>query len=237
MCCSVLPCVAVSCSVLQCVAVCCSVYSLDTKTLLREREVVHVNVGSASGVARPWSLVRAPTVVCTGWRRLIGSPKLQIIFHKRATKYRALLRKMTYKDKGSYESSPPCSESLLKTSSFVMLCNEDPYKRDSRGSRVRVPTQTCVSHASHMRTSHSGTHECITLTHIHASLWHIRIALVKYDNNCVAGCCRVLQGVAVCCRALLYVSLWHIRVALVRIEFREKCTCMLPFCLVFNDVH
>ena len=45
----------------------------------------------------------------TGWRRLIGSPKLQIIFHKRATKYRALLRKMTYKDKGSYESSPPCS--------------------------------------------------------------------------------------------------------------------------------
>jgi len=45
----------------------------------------------------------------TGWRRLIGSPKLQIIFHKRATKYRAFLRKMTYKDKGSYESSPPCN--------------------------------------------------------------------------------------------------------------------------------
>ena len=45
---------------------------------------------------------------CTGWRRLIGSPKLQIIFHKRATKYRSLLRKMTCTDKGSYESSPPC---------------------------------------------------------------------------------------------------------------------------------
>jgi len=44
----------------------------------------------------------------TGWRRLIGSPKLQTIFHKRATKHRALLRKMSYKDKGSYESSPPC---------------------------------------------------------------------------------------------------------------------------------
>ena len=48
----------------------------------------------------------------TGWRRLIGSPKLQIIFHKRATKYRSLLRKMTYKDKGSYESSPPCIYSM-----------------------------------------------------------------------------------------------------------------------------
>ena len=34
---------------------------------------------------------------------------LQIIFHKRATKYRSLLRKMTYTEKGSYESSPPCT--------------------------------------------------------------------------------------------------------------------------------
>ena len=33
----------------------------------------------------------------TGWRRFIGSPKLQIIFHKRATKYRSLLREMNYK--------------------------------------------------------------------------------------------------------------------------------------------
>ena len=49
----------------------------------------------------------------TGWRRLIGSPKLQIIFHKRATKYRALLRKITDKDKGSYESSPPCTDELI----------------------------------------------------------------------------------------------------------------------------
>jgi len=48
----------------------------------------------------------------TGCRRLIGSPKFQIIFHKRATKYRSLLRKMTRKDKGSYESSPPCMNSL-----------------------------------------------------------------------------------------------------------------------------
>ena len=53
-----------------------------------------------------WMDVR--TYVCTGWPRLIGSPKLQIIFHKRATKYRSLLRKMTHKDKGSCESSPPC---------------------------------------------------------------------------------------------------------------------------------
>jgi len=44
----------------------------------------------------------------TGWRRLIGCLKLQVISHKRATDYGALLRKMTYKDKASYVSSPPC---------------------------------------------------------------------------------------------------------------------------------
>ena len=56
----------------------------------------------------------------TGWRRLIGSPKLQIIFHKRATKYRALLRKLTSKDKGSYESSPPCR--CVGYAVYICLC-------------------------------------------------------------------------------------------------------------------
>ena len=34
----------------------------------------------------------------TGWRRFIGCFKLQVIFRKRATNYRALLRKMNYED-------------------------------------------------------------------------------------------------------------------------------------------
>ena len=37
----------------------------------------------------------------TGWRRLIGCLKLQVIFRKRVTNYRALLRKVTYEDKAS----------------------------------------------------------------------------------------------------------------------------------------
>jgi len=49
-----------------------------------------------------------PTELRTGWRRPTGSFKLQIILHKRATTYRLLLRNMTHKDKGSYESLPPC---------------------------------------------------------------------------------------------------------------------------------
>jgi len=48
----------------------------------------------------------------TGWRRLIKSPQFQILFHKRAIKYRSLLQEMTYEDKGSYEASSPCSSPL-----------------------------------------------------------------------------------------------------------------------------
>ena len=44
----------------------------------------------------------------TGWQRLIGCFKSQVIFRKRATNYRAVLRKMTCKDKASYDSTPPC---------------------------------------------------------------------------------------------------------------------------------
>jgi len=44
----------------------------------------------------------------TGWRRHIGCLKLQVIFRNRATNHRALLRKMTYKNKASYYSTPPC---------------------------------------------------------------------------------------------------------------------------------
>jgi len=45
----------------------------------------------------------------TGWRRRTGCLKLQVIFCKRAIHYRALLQKMTYKDKPSHASSPPCT--------------------------------------------------------------------------------------------------------------------------------
>ena len=45
----------------------------------------------------------------TGWRRPVGCLKMQVIFRKRATNYRSLLREMTYKDESSYGSLPPCT--------------------------------------------------------------------------------------------------------------------------------
>ena len=53
--------------------------------------------------------------IATGWRRLIGCLKLQVIIRKRATNYRALLRKMTYEDKASYDSTPPCTQHSIKS--------------------------------------------------------------------------------------------------------------------------
>ena len=50
----------------------------------------------------------------TGWRRVIGCLKLQVSFRKRATSYRALLRKMTCKDTVSYDSTPPCTIRIIK---------------------------------------------------------------------------------------------------------------------------
>ena len=38
----------------------------------------------------------------TEWQRLIGCLKLQVFFHKKVTNYRALLQKITCKDKASY---------------------------------------------------------------------------------------------------------------------------------------
>ena len=78
--------------------------------------------GVGGGIMMSLGARSVSTIQCTGWRRLIGSPKLQIIFHKRANKYRSLLRKTTYKDKGSYESSPPCTRSM-STMQCTLQCN------------------------------------------------------------------------------------------------------------------
>ena len=55
----------------------------------------------------------------TGWPRLIAWLKLQVIFCKRATNYRGLLRTMTYKDKASYGSLPPCIAVCLYVSVYA----------------------------------------------------------------------------------------------------------------------
>jgi len=82
----------------------------------------------------------------TGWQRCIGCLKLQVSFQKRAPNYRALLLKMTYNDKASYGSLPPCTNVLR-------------------------PLNQSTTHEGlmpHVAMSH-GTH---AHTHIHMPKWH-----------------------------------------------------------------
>jgi len=68
-----------------------------------------------------WFRIRTSVVknTVTGWRRPIKCLVSLILFHKRATKHRALLREMTYKDKASYESLPPCTSFLRGGQQFT----------------------------------------------------------------------------------------------------------------------
>ena len=58
----------------------------------------------------------------TGWRRPIGCLTLQVIFRKKANNYRALLPKMTCKNKASYGSSPPCTLLIYLCFVCVSMC-------------------------------------------------------------------------------------------------------------------
>jgi len=53
------------------------------------------------------------TLSLTRWQRCIGGLEWQVSFRKRATNYWAVLREMTYQDKASYGSSPPCTSLLI----------------------------------------------------------------------------------------------------------------------------
>jgi len=62
-------------------------------------------------------------------QRPIGCLKMQVVFRKKATNYRALLRKMTYKGKASYGSSPPCITSRFHSMNRYLCCVEETRMR------------------------------------------------------------------------------------------------------------
>jgi len=72
----------------------------------------------------------------TGWRRVIGCLKLQVIFRKRATMYRALWRKMTWRDEASYDSTAPCN-----THSFVGHLWLNLVRQCTASANVYEPTR------------------------------------------------------------------------------------------------
>ena len=109
----------------------------------------------------------------TGWRRPIGCLELQVIFRKRATNDRALLRKITYEDMASYGTSTACRAP----------CNCD----------VTHSYVTCLIHMWHNSCwcDRTGRHvsECA------AVCWHVLECVVL---ECVVVCWYVLECAGVC---------------------------------------
>jgi len=106
--------------------------------------------------SRKWEILELPTfsrfekhsAIATGWRRVIGCPELQVIFRKRATKYKSLLRKMIFKDKGSYESSPPCIATGWRR---VIQCLKLQviFRKRATNYRALLRKMTCTDKASY----------------------------------------------------------------------------------------
>jgi len=57
----------------------------------------------------------------TRWRRVLGCLKLQVIFCRRAANSRGCLQKMTYQDKASCDSRPPCNKHVDSVLAHVKM--------------------------------------------------------------------------------------------------------------------
>ena len=132
-------------------------------------------------------------------------PELQIIFDKRATKYTSPLRKMTYKNKGSYESSPPC---MYKSS---RLCDRQEERRDrqKRGDSVTGKGEETVSRAR------EGRHTFRAMPTIRSSPppWFLktssralRLSRIESDDNiCTStSCTSPCPPSAPCCTSVSF---------------------------------
>ena len=117
----------------------------------------------------------------TGWRRLIGCHKLQVIFRKRATNCRALLRKMAYKDKAFYGSLPPCSTRIANCYEL-----DNPVIQQSKSDWSSFTSQSNIDFArTHTHTltyTHTHTHTCVGVRASDEMSWmsHTRVLCVPW---------------------------------------------------------
>ena len=154
--------------------------------------------------------------VGTRCRRHIGCLMLQVNFRKRATNYRALLRKMTYKDKAFCGSSPPCMIQVVHR--FVNICwhcNNLQYTTTCRNALQYTATQYDTSGSSlcqHLLALQHPTTCCNTLQHTatqydtSGSWLCIRFLYVRHCNTLrqTATHCNILQCTAMHCN-----TPWH----------------------------
>ena len=89
---------------------------------------------------------------------------LQVFSRKRAINFRALLRKMNYNDKVSYNSTPPCSELMNRfiNSPHNQVINP-PHNELMHATHIQTHIQTHISH-TRMTCIPSPHHFCVTYT-------------------------------------------------------------------------
>jgi len=102
----------------------------------------------------------------TLWRRLIGCLKMQVVFRKRATNYRALVRKILYQDKASYGGSPPCICNVYMQRLYAMTVQATAsmtvthwWGNSNDWTHMKTRTRTLYTHAhthTYTRTEYTG---------------------------------------------------------------------------------
>ena len=138
--------------------------------------------------------VCTPLCLSTGLRRLIGCLKLQVIFRKRVTNYRAVLQKITSRNKASYDSTPPCTRlSTLCIDDNIFLRGKSDGNGDGRTTFPQVRVCICIC-------MYTCTHTCIPTPTFGA---HAVTCIAQTYCVCLSmGVCLCLC-VCVCLRACL----------------------------------
>ena len=122
----------------------------------------------------------------SGWYRVAKTHrifKLQIIFHKRATNYRSLLRKMTYKDKGSYESSLPCRRCSC-SGCYEALAPPNPVVAPIKPYNEPWHTYELIligTHTNWFLSAHIWIDSCHTYEWVMAHIW------IESCHTCTGG--------------------------------------------------
>ena len=162
---------------------------------------VRVRVCACSYV-RVCIFMSACACVNTGWWRPIGCLKSQVIYRTRATTYRALLRKMTYKDKACYDSTPLSIYCFVSAGVFNYKILQGTTKyhlsvRDTTHSYVCQESFIWIIKVNegvvsrHQKISLDINHVCAEILCLRHSRWYHRFA-VLHVLWCVAVCCSVL---------------------------------------------
>ena len=155
----------------------------------------------------------SPSHACyTGWPRPTGCLKLHVIFRNRATDCRALLQKITCKDKACYGSSP--------------LCDSLPSRPSPSDTLQHPTTQSAWNSWEHT------IKRCNSLQHAATRCYALQCTAMHCNTQqCAAMHCHVLQCTATHCNALQHTATHCntfvnvVTISMLMMHTWAKCVC------------